>query len=96
MRRQVQDGIAQLWFHPRGPGYLLTRVEIEQEYSELVLVAGTGCDYKFFVDVFCKYADQAGIDQVRTHTSRDGIRKWLDQLGFAQEETVHVLRFDRG
>lgn len=88
---EVERGLAELWTEPGG-GYLVTRVERYLPYAELVLVAGAGRDYLAFVSAFIERARQAGIDRVRVHTDRPGVRRWLDRLGFDQTETVHVLR----
>ncbi len=68
-------------------GYVVTRVEIRDNSTTLVIIAGVGKDsgaLKYFVDI----ADENGWN-MRIHSNRPGMGRYLDKYGFSYRESIY-------
>lgn len=92
VKREVEEGISQLW-HCTGDdgsgGYVVTRLEQRPSGREWVLVAGVGRGFRQFAPLFLNAAREAGV-RIRAHVNRPGMVRMYDRLGFHISE--YVLR----
>ncbi|WP_250655053.1 hypothetical protein [Alkalimarinus coralli] len=96
VKREVLNGEGQLWQfdQPDSCGYVVTRVEETKPSGmlELVIVLGEGCGAKRVIKSFMKVAKDYGIESMRTHIKRPGLKRIYERLGWSQSEIV--MRFN--
>ena len=87
IRSQVKSGVCELWRYLDG-GYLVTRLEVCQTGTELVIVAS---GVKSGAEKLRWWLDLAKVRgwTVRVHSSRPGMQPFLKKAGFATAETVY-------
>ncbi len=88
IKRQVQDGIAQLWECRaiKCCGYVVTRID---EGPELCIVLGEGVNLMVFAPFFVDYAKRRKM-KIRTHVKRRGLIRMWGKFGLELDE--YVLR----
>ena len=92
VKREVEEGISQLWHCTDADGsggYVVTRMEQRPSGREWVLVAGVGRGFHKFVQIFIHAAQEAGVS-IRAHVHRPGMVRMYDRVGFQVSE--YVLR----
>ena len=92
VKREVQEGVSQLWHCADADGsngYVVTRLEQRPSGVEWVFVAGVGRGFYKFIAVFIKAALEAGVP-IRAHVNRRGMVRMYDRIGFRVSE--YVLR----
>jgi hypothetical protein len=92
VKREVLEGVSQLWHCTDADGnggYVVTRLERRPSGLEWVMVAGVGCGFHKFAQVFIDTALQMGVP-VRAHVNRPGMVRMYDRIGFRVSE--YVLR----
>ena len=91
LRDQVNQGIAQLWqvMTDQGESWLITRVELLDDYKELVVCCYQGCDVKTVTPVIYRCAEEQGFDSIRYHTQRKGLNRLVKPLGFTEHEVIY-------
>lgn len=93
LKRQVNQGIAQLWEveTDKGKSWMITRVEhpIGGDGPELVLCCYEGCDVKHVTQHILDAAIKQGFGSIRYHTHRKGLNRLVIDLGFMPYETVY-------
>lgn len=89
IRREVEEGEAKLW-RVDGCGFVITRLEHYQEFSELVLVAFAGRESGVILERAQQVCRSLGVRSIRFHTSHNerAAARLVGRFGFQPVETV--------
>lgn len=92
IKHQVLNGVAQLWEHSidGAHGYIVTRLEIDGNGTELVIVLGEGSGLHKVIPIFKQVALDMGINSIRTHVKRKGLIRMYSRHAFNIDS--YVLR----
>lgn len=98
IKEEVVKGESQLWEikSSLASGYVVTRVEEITRGGplEMVIVLGEGAGAKEVIPELMTMARNYGIETIRTHIKRPGLKRIYERLGWKQSEIV--MRFNCG
>lgn len=94
IKHQIKLGICDLW-EVKEHGYTITRAELDLggNPNEFVFVAGWGQNSLEVIEHFEKQARLKGFKGLRIHSSRVGMGRFLERVGFDEAERVYTKDF---
>lgn len=86
---EIKNDVAELWEFSDGRGFMVTRLEYEPDYSELVLVAAEGKNiFREGLAFLKQLMIEKGAATMRVHTANETIQNVFLRAGWQYRETV--------
>ena len=86
---ECRNGISQVWkMSGEAEALIVTRLEKNIDFDELVIVLGEGEGFKYVIPFFFELKESLGAKYIRTHVTRKGLIRLYEREGFVQSEVV--------